>query len=56
MDARARSAAGSLPVSIDTEGEDPLVLFGMKNALAEKRVDVVEFALTADGRIVEFLM
>ena len=30
-------------VSIDTEGEDPLVLFGMKNALAEKRVDVVEF-------------
>ena len=30
-------------VSIDTEGEDPLVLFGMKDALADKRVDVVEF-------------
>ena len=29
--------------SIDTEGEDPLVLFGMARALAEKRIDVVEF-------------
>lgn len=30
-------------VSIDTEGEDPLVLFGMAQALADKRIDVVEF-------------
>jgi len=30
-------------VSIDTEGEDPLVLFGMERVLAERRVEVVEF-------------
>ena len=30
-------------VSIDTEGEDPLVLRGMSAALASKRIDVVEF-------------
>ena len=30
-------------VSIDTEGEDPLVLRGMAATLASKRVDVVEF-------------
>jgi FkbM family methyltransferase len=30
-------------VSIDTEGEDPLVLHGRDRSLAERRVDVVEF-------------
>ena len=30
-------------VSVDTEGEDALVIHGMANALREKRVDVFEF-------------
>ena len=30
-------------VSIDTEGYDPLVMYGMERALTEKRIDVLEF-------------
>lgn len=30
-------------VSIDTEGEDPLVMYGMERALSQQRIDVLEF-------------
>merc|ERR1711998_384171 len=35
--------------SIDTEGEDPLVMFGMARTLAEKRIDVLEFEFNRFG-------
>ena len=40
---RAEGLARAHFVSIDTEGEDPLILYGMAETLAQKRVDVVEF-------------
>ena len=39
-------------VSIDTEGEDSLVLRGMARSLAEKRVDVLEFEYSRKWKLV----